>query len=129
MIPRIVKAAGVQRMDYEKVCRKVMDLDPKIRFVGMVNEKGRLVAGGMRQGLKSLEETRDGEMLYMELVLRAKMRRDFDKVLGPVQFALSYREKVIIMSFPTDDNVLLLSAEKGANFAEMPFEVLKILAH
>ncbi len=116
-------------MDYEKVCRKVMDLDPKIRFVGMVNEKGRLVAGGMRQGLKSLEETRDGEMLYMELVLRAKMRRDFDKVLGPVQFALSYREKVIIMSFPTDDNVLLLSAEKGANFAEMPFEVLKILAH
>lgn len=116
-------------MDYEKICKKVMDLDPKIRFAGMINEKGRLIAGGMKDGLKSLEDTRDDEMLYMELVLRAKMRREFDRVLGPVQFAMSYREKVIIMSFPLRDIVLLLSAEKGVNFAEIPFKVLKILAH
>lgn len=116
-------------MDYEKTCRSVMELDPKIRFAGLINEKGRLVAGGMRQGLKSLEETKDGEMLYMELVLRARMRREFDKVLGSVQFAMSYREKVVIMSFPVKDHVLLLSAEKGVNFSEVPFKVLKLLAH
>ncbi len=116
-------------MDNGKVCKKVMELDPKIRFVGLINEKGRLVSGGMREGLRSLEDARDDEMLYMELVLRAKMRREFDKVLGPVQFAMSYREKVIIMSFPLKDSVLLLSAEKGANFSEIPFKVLKILSH
>lgn len=115
-------------MDYEKICRKVMELDPKIRFAGMVNEKGRLFAGGMREGLKSLEDTRDDEMLYMELVLRAKMRREFDKVLGPVKFALSYREKVIIMSFPLKDNVLLLSAEKGIDFSDIPFKILKMFS-
>ncbi|MDE1827366.1 MAG: hypothetical protein KGH83_07245, partial [Thaumarchaeota archaeon] len=76
-------------MDYEKICKKVMELDPKIRFAGIINEKGRLFAGGMREGFKSLEDSRDDEMLYMELVLRAKMRREFDKVLGPVQFAMS----------------------------------------
>ncbi len=106
-----------------------MELDPKIRFVGLINEKGRLVSGGMRDGFRSLEETGDDEMLYMGLVLRAKMRREFDKVLGPVQFAMSYREKVIIMSFPLKDNVLLLSAEKGINFSDLPFRVLKILSH
>src|SRR5574337_885365 len=116
-------------MDYEKTCKKVMELDPKIRFVGMINEKGRLFAGGMKEGLKSLEDTRDDEMLYMELVLRARMRREFDKVLGSVQFAMSYREKVIIMSFPLKDHVLLISAEKGVNFSEIPFKVLKILSH
>ncbi len=119
----------MQLMDHEKICKKVMGLDPKIRFAGMINEKGRLFAGGMREGLRSLEDTRDDEMLYMELVLRAKMRREFDKVLGPVQFAMSYREKVIIMSFPLKDHVLLLSAEKGINFAEIPFKVLKMLTH
>ncbi|MDE1762953.1 MAG: hypothetical protein KGH88_01740 [Thaumarchaeota archaeon] len=116
-------------MDYEKVCKKVMEIDPKIRFVGLINEKGRLVGGGMRDGLRSLEDSRDDEMLYMELVLRAKMRREFDKVLGPVQFAMSYREKVIIMSFPLKDSVVLLSAEKGVDFSEIPFKVLKILSH
>ncbi|MDE1727131.1 MAG: hypothetical protein KGH89_07715 [Thaumarchaeota archaeon] len=116
-------------MDYEKICKKVIELDSKIRFAGMINEKGRLFAGGMREGFKSLEDSRDDEMLYMELVLRAKMRREFDKVLGPVQFAMSYREKVIIMSFPVKDNVLLLSTEKNINFSEIPFKVIKILSH
>ncbi|WP_166391099.1 DUF6659 family protein [Candidatus Nitrosotalea sp. TS] len=116
-------------MDYEKICKKVMDLDPKIRFAGIINEKGRLFAGGMREGFKSLEDSRDDEMLYMELVLRAKMRREFDKVLGPVQFAMSYREKVIIMSFPVKENVLLLSTEKGIDFSEIPFKIIKLLSH
>ncbi|MFZ1076519.1 MAG: DUF6659 family protein [Nitrosotalea sp.] len=116
-------------MDYEKICKKVMELDPKIRFAGIINEKGRLFAGGMRNGLKSLEDSRDDEMLYMELVLRAKMRREFDKVLGPVKFAMSYREKVIIMSFPVNDNVLLLSTEKGIDFSDIPFKIMKMLSH
>ena len=116
-------------MDYEKLCKKVMGLDPKIRFAGLINEKGRLFAGGMRDGIRSLEAQKDDEMLYMELVLRAKMRREFDKVLGPVEFAMSYREKVIIMSFPISSGVLLISAEKGIDFSEIPFKILKLIHH
>jgi hypothetical protein len=114
-------------MDYDKLCKKVMGLDPKIRFVGLINEKGRLSAGGMKAGIRSLEDQKDVEMLYMELVLRAKMRREFDKVLGSVEFAMSYREKVIIMSFPVNDSVLLISAEKGIDFSEIPFKIMKII--
>jgi len=116
-------------MDYEKLCKKVMELDPKIRFAGIINERGRLFAGGMREGFKSLEAKGDDEMLYMELVLRAKMRREFDKVLGPVKFAMSYREKVIIMSFPVNDDVLLLSTENGIDFSTIPFKIMKLLSH
>ena len=114
-------------MDYKKLCKKVMSLDPKIRFAGLINEKGGLFAGGMREGIKSLGAKKDDEMLYMELVLRAKMRREFDRVLGPVEFAMSYREKVIIMSFPLRDGVLLISAEKGIDFSEIPFKILKLI--
>jgi hypothetical protein len=114
-------------MDYEKLCKKVMDLDPKIRFAGLINEKGRLFSGGMREGIRSHEAQKDDEMLYMELVLRAKMRREFDKVLGPVEFAMSYRKKVIIMSFPVSNGVLLISAEKGTSFSEIPFKILKLI--
>ena len=67
--------------------------------------------------------------MYMQLVLRAKMRREFDQVLGSVEFALSYRENIIMMSFPMKDYVLLLSAEKGIDISDIPLKVLKILRH
>ena len=116
-------------MDYDEMCRKVLSLDSRIRFCGLINENGRLVAGGMKNGFKSLEDSRDDEMLYMELVLRAKMRKEFDKVLGPVEFAMSYRDKLIIMSFPVDNNILLVSSEKGIDFSKIPFDIIKIIHH
>ncbi len=116
-------------MDYDEMCDKVRELDARIRFVGLINANGRLVAGGMKEGIKSLEDPRDDEMMFMELVLRAKMRKEFDKVLGPVQFAMSYRDKIIIISFPVDGNVLMVSAEKEIDFFKIPFKILKIIGH
>ena len=116
-------------MDKDEMCKQVLDLDSRIRFVGLINENGRLVAGGMKPGFKSLEDSRDDEMLYMELVLRARMRKEFDKVLGPVKFAMSYRDKLIIMSFPVNDNILLISVEKDVDFSKLPFKILEIIHH
>ena len=115
-------------MDFEATCKKVMDVDSKIRFAGMINDKGRLIAGGMKEGKKPLEDTKDDEMLFMELVLRTKMRREFDKQLGPVKFAMSYREKAVVMSFPLDEHVMLVSADMGIDFAKVPFKILKIFS-
>jgi len=114
-------------MDLESLCKKVMDLDPKIRFAGIINEKGRLVAGGMREGMESLASSKDREMLFMELALRVKMRKEFDKQLGAVKFAMSYREKCIIMSFPLDDNILYVSANASLDFKKNSLMILKIL--
>lgn len=114
-------------MDFEAICKKIKDLDSRIRFAGVVNNQGRLVAGGMKEDKKPLEDTKDDEMLFMELVLRTKMRKEFDKQLGPVKFAMSYREKAIVMSFPIGEHVMLMSAEKEIDFAKIPFKILKIL--
>jgi len=45
-------------VDLEDVCKKVMAFDRQIRFVGVINERGKLLAGGLREGLKSLEDPR-----------------------------------------------------------------------
>ena len=34
--------------DYVRICNSVMSIDPNIRFAGVINERGRLVAGGMK---------------------------------------------------------------------------------
>jgi len=116
-------------MDKDELCKQILELEPKIRFAGLINPNGRLIAGGMKHGFESLEEERDNEMLYMELVLRAKMRKEFDKVFGPVKFAMSYRDKLIIMSFPVDENVLLISVEKDIDFSKLPFKIVELIYH
>jgi hypothetical protein len=114
-------------VDFEGMCKRVMALDREIRFVGVINERGKLLAGGLREGLKSLEDPKDDEMLFMELALRVRMRKEFDKQLGRVKFAMSLREKVIVMSFPMEDNILYVSANTNLDYGKIPPKILEII--
>ncbi|WKT57669.1 hypothetical protein QVH35_10100 [Candidatus Nitrosotenuis chungbukensis] len=114
-------------MNKEIMCETIRKLDPKVRFVGLINDKGHLIAGGMVEGKDTLEDKKKDEMLYLEAALRVKMRQEFDEELGPVRFAMSYRDKVLVMSFPMAREVLLVSAEKDLDFSKFPFSVLKII--
>ena len=112
----------------EKICKKLLKLDLKMRSARFINSRGHLISGGMKEGLFSLENQKQDEMMFMELALRVRMRHEFDKEFGQVHFSMSYRDKVIVMSFPlTNDDVLLLSCEKDINFGKLPFKVLKII--
>ena len=66
-------------------------------------------------------------MLYMELALRVKMRSEFDDDLGKVKFSLSFREKLIVMSFPMKNDVLFVSMDKKMSFDKIPFKIIKLL--
>ena len=114
-------------MDYENMCTIVQKIDSKIRFAGVINYKGRLVAGGMAPIKKRLGDRKRDEMLYMELALRVKMRREFDDDLGQVKFSMSFREKLIVMSFPMKDDVLMVSMERKTQFEQIAFQILKLL--
>ncbi len=87
-----------------------------------------MISGGMKDGLLSLEAQKQDEMMFMELSLRVRMRHEFDKEFGIVHFSMSYRDKVIVMSFPlTNDDVLLVSCEKQIDFGKVCFKILKIV--
>ncbi|MBA4461241.1 MAG: hypothetical protein H2B00_01865 [Nitrosopumilaceae archaeon] len=114
--------------ELEKICQKIIKLDPKMRSARIINSRGHLVAGGMKKGLMSLEAQKQDEMMFMELALRVRMRREFDSEFGSVHFSMSYRDKVIVMSFPlANDDVLLISSEKELDFGKVPFAILKII--
>jgi hypothetical protein len=114
--------------ELEKICQNIIKLDPKMRSARLINSRGHLISGGMRDGLFSLETQKQDEMMFMELALRVRMRHEFDGEFGEVHFSMSYRDKVIVMSFPlSNDDVLLLSCEKEMDFGKLPFKVLKII--
>lgn len=106
----------------------VMKLDSKMRSARIINDRGHQISGGMKKGLKSLEDAKQDEMMFMEIALRVRMRHEFDKEFGKTLFSLSYRDKVVIISFPlSDGNVLLVSGEKDLDFGKIPFKIIKIL--
>ena len=114
--------------ELEGICKQILQLDPKMRSARFINARGHLAAGGMKDGLLSLEAKKQDEMMFMELALRVRMRHEFDTEFGIVHFSLSYRDKVLVMSFPlSNDDVLLVSREKDKNFDDIPFKILKII--
>ncbi len=113
---------------FEELCNKVFEIDDKIRSARVINTKGRLEAGGMREGLKALEDSKKDEILFMELSLRVRMRHEFDEEFGPVEFSLSYRGKIIVFSFPMKgDMVLMVTSERQIDLGKVPFKILKLL--
>ena len=115
------------KIDFDAICEKVFKSNDKIRSARVINNKGKLIAGGMRQGLNALEDAKKDEMLFMELSLRVRMRHEFDEEFGPVEFSLSYRGKIILMSFPVNENVLFVTAERQLDLNKIPFKILEII--
>ena len=114
-------------MDYENLCATIQKIDSKIRFAGVINSRGRLIAGGMVSSKKTLESEKKDEMLFMELALRVKMRSEFNDDLGKVKFSMSLREKLIVMSFPIKNDILMVSMERKTRFEETASKILKLV--
>ena len=113
--------------DYAKICDSVLTIDPKIRFAGVIDERGRLVAGGMKENVEPLENEKDDEMIFMELALRVKMRKEFDKQLGPVNFAMASRERALAISIIIDDDILYVLSEPDADYGSLPKKIIEIV--
>ena len=113
--------------DYTKICDAIMSIDPKIRFVGVINERGRLVAGGMKNNVEPLESEKDDEMIFMELALRVKMRKEFDKQLGPVNFAMASRERALAISVIINEDILYIVSEPDTDYASLPKKIIEII--
>lgn len=80
---------------------------------------GRKVAGGFKEGISSYLEDKDNQMMYVQLTLEYLMRKDFDDQLGPIDYIASRRGKVTMISIPTKDYLLLISAKRDVNVEEV----------
>ena len=101
-------------MPFEKICDNIFALSSNIRSVRIINGMGDPVAGGMREGLESMEDKESSSKLYLEFVLRSEMRKDQDAEFGKTIYSYSEREKIKFAVFPLLGNhLLMVSIEKN----------------
>ena len=100
--------------------------EPEIRFAGLIDSMGHLVAGGMKKGLTPLEDQEDRRKMFMELILRVTTRQEFDSTMGRVKYSASRREKIVMMSFPLEKEVLLVSAKPDVDIEKTAKKVMTL---
>jgi len=108
----LLTADDLKKLD--DACERLSN-DEHVRHVGVINELGRLVAGGFKKGKSPLLENEKISMTYMQMQLDFKMRKELDDVLGPIDYIASRRTKQLIISVPIGDNLVLISAEPDAD--------------
>lgn len=93
------------------VAEEIIDLDPKMRFVGIIDLKGNIVEGIMKKGKTSLESQKEDEYFCKQVAERRKMREEFDKSLGKVRYVHVERENVTMLVVYIKKYSLLVTVE------------------
>jgi len=97
----------------ENLCNKLSN-EPKIRFCGVINSMGKIVAGGFKDDIKPLDSEDQRRMLYMQSSLELSMKGEFDENLGCVNYITTYRDNVVLINIPMRNHLILMSAERNA---------------
>ena len=98
----------------EAACVKLSEED-KVRHVGVINQLGRLIAGGLKKGLTPTLEDDKIRMMYMQMQLDFKMRQELDDVLGPIDYIASRRTRQLIITVPLGELLVLIAAAPNAD--------------
>src|ERR671925_806885 len=84
------------------ICNQVLQLDKSIRFAGIANNMGTLIAYKLRKGLVPLLNEEELQNNIMKTVLRMKTREDYESKLGDVIYTFALYKRVKRATIPLD---------------------------
>jgi len=99
---------------FEDACRALLQ-EHNVRFVGVVNPLGNLIAGGFKKGVTPLLNDQSLRMVFMQIQLDFNMRQEFDDILGPIDYIASRRKNQLIISVPIGEHLVLITAEPDSD--------------
>jgi hypothetical protein len=92
------------------ICKQIQQLDNSIRFVGIANNLGSLIATAYRNSLTPLMNEQETSHYAIQAVLRAATREDFESKIGRLEYSIGKYERIIRATVPirffdsADDN-------------------------
>lgn len=87
--------------DYlESFCGEILANNQSIRFVGIANHLGSLIATVYRRGLVPLMTKEETSQYSIQAVLRAATREDFESKIGRLEYSIGKYEKLIRATVP-----------------------------
>jgi hypothetical protein len=110
------------------LCERIVKLDPQIRFVGIVNSKGEVVEGGYQEGVEPLLDGQDEQIMYMHSLSNMALLHNLSDKLGNVKYSLIEHQKVVLVTFPLNNDILCLSISSGADVEKIKNTIIAIIS-
>jgi len=112
---------------YDQKCDHLLG-ESEIRFAGIIDKNGKLIAGGFKEGIIPYENDETKLQTFFEFVSKTSIRKEFDESLGPINYLAARRDKAVLVSFPFPITkiLLLISAEPTVNIEILAKKVVEI---
>jgi len=94
-----------------KLYDRLMRFDKQIRFAAVVDGRGRILEGGMREGLEPIEPLEKTPQLIAKLVSILKAE-DLDEFFGKPEYSILIHEKVIAFIFRSSKKFVLITTSR-----------------
>ena len=117
-------------MDYGKLSKDILNLDPKVRFAGICDDTGEIKYGGQREGIKNLLSTEETKKSNLQALARWGLRNALAAKTGKGRYAMAEYEKIKRITVPLEnDHLLLVTTEVEADHRSIINNVLKLVQH
>lgn len=124
-IESVLETSFKNNSDWSSVSKYILSL-PEIRFVGVINNMGQLMTGDYKEGIVPIAEI-DQYKMYIEHTLELFMKKDLDDTLGALDYIVSKRKRVKIITIPVNNFLILISAEHNAKIEPIIDEIIQSL--
>ena len=116
-------------MDYDYLCKSILDLDSKVRFAGICDESGEIKHGGQKEGVENILSNEETRKSNLQALARWGLRNSLSSKIGRGKYAMAEYEKIKRITIPLDDDhLLLITTEVEADHAQIINNVLKLLS-
>ena len=115
-------------MDYGKLSKDILNLDPKVRFAGRCDDTGEIKYGGQREGIKNLLSPDETKKSNLQALARWGLRNSLAPKTGKGRYAMAEYEKMKRITIPLEnDHLLLITTEVEADHGKVIDGVLNML--
>ena len=115
-------------MNFDNLCKTIIDMDTKIRFAGICDESGEIKYGGQREGLENVLKNEETRRSNLQALARWGLRNSLSPKIGKGKYAMAEYEKIKRITIPLEDeHLLLVTTEVEADHAKIINNILKLL--
>ncbi len=117
-----------RKVNYRKnICNSILDLDDKIRFVGIVNKDGEVIDGGFKKGVEPLLDDKEEQEMYLQSLSNMTFFQSFSKKFGPVDYIITKQKRITMITFPMVKDILCVSIATETNIDRIRDNIVNFL--
>jgi len=111
--------------EFENICEKILK-NKDVRYICLLNKMGKLIVEKKQKKVNFLIPDKKSRELYIKLKLESSLIKDFDDELGKLEFVVTYRKKMQMISIPIYGYLIMISAKKSANSHLIANSILRL---